>query len=40
MDVIEHNIKKEIHDRVVETDEQIYVVRNELSGNTHQLYIT
>jgi hypothetical protein len=31
MVVIEESIKKEVHDRVVETDEQIYVVRNELS---------
>ena len=33
MDNIEVGIKKEIKDRVIETDEQIYEVRTELSGN-------
>ena len=32
MDVLEVGIKKEIKDRVVETDELIYEVRTELSG--------
>ena len=32
MDTIEESVRKEISDRVVETDEQIYVVRNNLSG--------
>jgi hypothetical protein len=30
MDAIEGSIKKEILDRIVESDEQIYVVRNDL----------
>jgi hypothetical protein len=32
MEVIEESIKQEIKDRIVESDEQIYVVKNELSG--------
>lgn len=38
MDVIEVSIKKEIKDRIVETDEQIYEVRTELSGTI--LFVT
>ena len=36
MDKIEVSIKQEVRDRVVETDELIYVVRNDLTG---KLYI-
>jgi hypothetical protein len=32
MVVIEESVKKEIHDRVIESDEAIYVVKNDLSG--------
>ena len=32
MDKIEDGVKKEIRDRVVESDEQIYSVRNQLNG--------
>lgn len=32
MDSIEESIKKEIKDRVIESDELIYVVKNDLSG--------
>lgn len=35
MDKIEIGAKKEIKDRIVETDEQIYEVRTELSGNIY-----
>ena len=32
MVVIEESVKKEIHDRVIESNEAIYIVRNELIG--------
>lgn len=34
MDLIEESIKVEINERIVETDEKVYIVRNDLSGNT------
>lgn len=32
MDTIETSIKTEVRERVVETDEKVYIVRNDLSG--------